>query len=266
MKIPLVLAAFGTVSTEAAATYAMIDREIRRHLADTPVFWARTARVVRDRVADPSGRIWHSPLEVLTELAAQGYGKVIVQPLQLLPGHEFHQLRHQCRQSPLPCHVALPLLTTPQDYHDLAEALATLIDKRQEQAILLVGHGTSHPIWVAYHAIETIFRQRFGRRIYVGVIDKNPDSTAVPGEIVAAGWNRVCLIPLLFVAGMHFHRDVIGNGQQSWQTRLEQAGLEVECIDRGLGRHPATVAFIAARIEETVNQISGNDAATYQGR
>jgi len=265
MKIPLVVAAFGTVSTEAAATYDTIDREIRRHLANTPVFWARTARVVRDRAANASGPIWHSPLEVLTELAAQGYGKAIVQPLQLLPGHEFHELRRQCVQSSLPCHVALPLLTTPQDYHGLAEALATLIDKRQEHAILLIGHGTSHPIWVAYHAIETIFRQRFGRRIYVGVIDKSPNSTTVPGEIVAAGWNKVCLIPLLFVAGMHFHRDVIGSGPHSWRTRLERAGLEVECIDRGLGRHTATVAFIAAHVEQTVNRIIG-DASVWQER
>jgi len=264
MKIPLVLAAFGTVSDEAAATYDMIDREIRHKLADTPIFWAYTSRVIRDKVADASGRIRHSPLELLTELAGLGYGKAVVQPLHLLPGHEYHQLRQQCRQSPIPCHVAFPLLTAPQDYHDLADSLAPLIDERTDQAILLIGHGTNHPIWVAYHAIEKIFRQRFGPRIFVGVIDKHPDSTAIPDEIIAAGWSRVCLIPLLFVAGMHFERDVNGSGQHAWRTRLEQAGLEVTCVARGLGRHPGMIAVIAARIGETMGRVRDDDASGCQ--
>lgn len=266
MKTPLVVAAFGTVSAEAAVAYDMIDRTIRHRLAATPIFWAYTSRVIRDKVADASGPIRHSPLEVLTALAAQGYREAIVQPLHLLPGHEFHRLRRQCLQSSIPCHVTFPLLTTPQDYHALAEALTPLIEEREGEAILLVGHGTNHPIWVAYHAIEKIFRQRFGRRIFVGVIEKSPDSTAVPGEIVAAGWNRVCMIPLLLVAGMHFERDINGRGQKSWRTRLEQAGLTVECGGRGLGRHPAAIEAIATHIVETVNQVGGNDASVCQER
>lgn len=266
MKIPLVVAAFGTVSPEAAAAYDLIDQAIRRRLAATPIHWAFTSRVIRNRVAESSGPIRHSPLEVLTALAAQGYREAIVHPLHLLPGHEFHQLQRQCRQAPIPCHVAFPLLATPQDYHDLAEALAELIEERPEEAILLIGHGTNHPIWVAYHAIEKIFRQRFGRRIFVGVIEKSPDSTAVPSEIAAAGWNRVRLIPLLLVAGMHFNRDVNGSGQHSWRTRLEQAGLEVECVGRGLGRHPPAIEAIATRIAETVDRIDGGAPSACQER
>lgn len=266
MKTPLVLAAFGTVSAEAAAAYDLIDQAVRRRLAATPIHWAYTSRVVRARTADGAGPSRPAPIEVLAELAGQGYHRAIVQPLLLLPGHEFHQLQQQCRQAPLPCQVAPPLLTSPQDYHDLAEALAPSIEQRPDEAVLLVGHGTNHPIWVAYHAIETVFRRRFGRRIFVGVIEKSPDSTAVPGEIVAAGWRRVRLIPLLLVAGMHFDRDVIGSGHHAWRSRLEQAGLAVECVGRGLGRHPAAVESIAAAIAATVDRIDGGDASVCQGR
>lgn len=48
----------------------------------------------------------------------------------------------------------------------------------------------------------------------------------------------VLLAPLLLTSGMHVARDLAGEGEGSWKTRLEQAGLSVTPILEGLGESP----------------------------
>ena len=263
MKTPVILAAFGAASARTASTYRFIEEGIRSSLADTPLslaFSARTGKGAQESLPDRS----LSPLECLAAFAAQGISQAVIQPLQLLPGHEFHMLQRECRQSPIPYHIGRPLLTTPQDYRDLAESLAPMIEGMPDQAILLIGHGTGHPIWIAYYAIERYLRQRFGERLFVGVIEKNPDSSMLPGEIIAAGWKRVCLIPLLLTTGMHFERDINGLGPLSWRSQLESLGLSVGSVDQGLGHLPGVIALLTAHIREVLTEAGDATSSTHQ--
>lgn len=255
MKTPIILAAFGTTS-KALTTYQVIGQNIRRHFSDNPIFWAYTSGTVNRRMQEKGEQEFHSPAVTLTNIVKQGYKNAVVQSLHILPGREFHQLYAECRQATIPCHFGMPLLTGPQDYMSMADCLTPLIATRPDKAILLIGHGTDHPIWVAYLALENIFQRRFGNRIFVGTVEKNPVSGAVPQEIAAAGFRQVCMIPLLLVAGMHYERDVIGNGENSWRSRLERQGLEVESIAGGLGLLPGISDIIAAHIREALNLIS----------
>lgn len=260
MNTPLVMAAFGTTS-KALATYQSIDRLVRRHFPSHPVFWAYSSRVVNSRLQAYGEEAFNHPLEMVRILREKGFRQAVIQSLHLLPGHEFHQLVRECRQAALPCHVGMPLLTSQHDYKKLTDCLAPMIESRPDKAILLVGHGTSHPSWIAYPALENIFRRRFGSRIFVGVLEKSPDSGSVPEEIVTAGFKQVCALPLLLVAGMHYERDIAGAGGNSWLTRLKRQGLEVESIAEGLGLQPGFREIVIDRIEETLLQAAQGASA-----
>ncbi len=264
MKTPVILAAFGNASASTASTYRFIEEKVRPLLAETPLFLAFSARTGQKSVQESFPNTSLSPTERLATLAAQGISQAVIQPLQLLPGQEFHMLQRECRESPIPLHFGRPLLATPQDYRDFAESLAPMIEGRPDQAILLIGHGTSHPIWIAYHAIERYLRQRFGNRLFVGVIEKNPDSSMLPGEIIAAGWKRVYLIPLLLTTGMHFERDVNGHGPLSWRSRLESLGINVDSVDQGLGHLPGVIALLTAHIREALAEAADTGPSTPQ--
>ncbi len=252
MKTPIILAAFGTTS-RALTTYQALDLEIRRHFPEHPIFWSYTSRVADRRIQEKSrGEYYDHPSAILAAISKQGYSRAVVQSLHILPGQEFHQFFRECRQTAVPCHFGRPLLTSPQDYESIGDCLAPLLAARPDKAILLIGHGTNHPIWVAYLALESILRRRFGKRIFVGVIEKNPDSEKVPQEIAAAGFGQVCMIPLLLVAGMHYDRDVIGEGEHSWSARLAGQGLEVESIGTGLGLLPGFSSIVIAHIREAL--------------
>jgi len=262
MHTPVILAAFGPASTRATATYQSIETILRSRLTDTPFFLGFSVRAAQ-KGSKISVINVPSPTEILATLAAQGVGQAVVQPLQLLPGMEFHLLQHECRQSPMPCHIGKPLLISPQDYRDLSEALAPLIESRPDQAILLIGHGTNHPIWVGYHAVERFLRERHGERLFVGVIEKSPDSSAIPSAILAAGWSRACIIPLLLTTGMHFERDINGPSPHTWRSRLEMLGIEVECLEQGLASLPGVIAMLAGHIRETLAE-SGDSGLSGQ--
>ncbi len=251
MNTPIIMAAFGTTS-HALATYQNIDQHIRRRFAEHPVSWAYSSRIVNRRLEEGGKGTYNHPLEAVQIIQEQGYRQAVIQSLHLLPGQEFHQLFRDCRQAAIPCHIGMPLLTSPQDYRKMIDCLAPLIVARPDKAILLIGHGTNHPIWVAYHALEGIFRRCFGNRIFVGVVEKSPDSEKVPEEIAAVGFRQVCMIPLLLVAGMHYARDVIGAGENSWLARLQRQGLEVESIAQGLGLQPQFCEIIIDHIEEAL--------------
>ncbi len=255
MTIPIIMTAFGTTS-KAIKTYTHLDSRIRDHFPDEEIIWTYSSKMVTRELQERDGSEIVHPEKVLRQLAARGIEKAVVQSLHLFPGIEFHSLHQFIQKSPLECAMGMPLLTTPQDYHEIAEILQPLISKRPEKAILVLGHGTNHPVWTAYYSLEKILRQRFGQRIYVGVVEKDPDSSHLVGEIAEAGFTEICIIPLFLVAGMHYRRDIVSDNKSSWLSQLEKRNISVESIDYGLGLYPGFDKIIIRHIAEAGKSLS----------
>lgn len=252
--IPLVIAAFGT-STKALASYDHLDRRIKERFPGHEIFWAWSSRIITDKITRRQQDTIFTPSEILETLHRQQYPWAVVQSLHLLGGHEFVRLVAETEDSPIRTSIGLPLLSSPLDYHALCAGLTPLINAHPDQAILLVGHGTDHPAWCAYPALQYFMRRHFGARIFVGVLEGCPSSAEVIADIMVAGHTQVCIIPLLLVAGMHFHRDLTGNNKNSWLTMLTQAGFNVEIIQQGIGMLPTISEIFCQHIEDALTII-----------
>jgi sirohydrochlorin cobaltochelatase len=236
MNIPIMITAFAPTE-KAHATYSHLDNRIRNHFSGTEIIWAYTSKLVPRQ--SPNHSLAHvGPERALRQLAARGVDKVVVQPLQLLPGTEFHELRRNLVRTDLACATGMPLLTAPADFDEFGELWRPIITARPDKAIVILGHGTTHPAWTAYYCLENILRRKFGARIFVGVVEKFPESDGLPDQIKSAGFTKVCIVPLFVVTGIHYHRDVLGDGPNSWLTRLTARGLAVESMTDGLGLLP----------------------------
>ncbi len=255
MDLPIIMSAFGTTSN-AIATYTQIDHSIRDSFPKAKIIWSYSSRMITRELREQKQSTVVHPEEILLQLAAQGISKVIVQSLHLFPGTEFHSLLQIARKSPLECSIGRPLLTTPLDYDQLGEMLRPIISERPNKAILVLGHGTDHPIWTAYYSLEKILRMKFGERIYVGVVEKYPDTTHLVDEIVDSGFSEVLIIPLFLVAGMHYRRDIINDNASSWKSQLRRRKIEVETIDYGLGLYPGIAKIITRHIKEAGESFS----------
>ncbi|GAB6193878.1 sirohydrochlorin cobaltochelatase [Desulfocastanea catecholica] len=247
MKIPIIMSAFGTTS-KAVATYTRLDTALRHHFPGTEIIWAYSSRMITRELHQRQESTVEHPAEVLRRLAAEGVRAVIMQSLHLFPGTEFHGLLRIAGTSPLNCTVGKPLLTSPEDYQQVGEILRPVIAERPQKAILVLGHGTDHPIWTAYYTLEKILRKKFGERIFVGVVEKFPDSAHLVEEIANRGFTRVCILPLFLVAGMHYRRDIISDSPSSWRSRLQRRNIAVESLDYGLGLYPGLEELIIRHI------------------
>ena len=249
MNIPVIISAFGTTS-KAIATYTQLDNSIRKHYPLTEIIWAYSSKKIAQTLQGQKEMTVLHPEEALQSLTARGIAKAVVQSLHLFPGTEFHSLLQIARKSAIECTVGKPLLTTPEDYDQIGDILRPLISMRPRKAILIVGHGTIHPVWTAYFSLEKILRKKFGDKIYVGVVEKYPDTDYLIDDIADHGFREVCIIPFFLVAGMHYRRDIISDRPTSWKSRLQKRNIEVESIDYGLGMYPGVEELIIRHIIE----------------
>jgi sirohydrochlorin cobaltochelatase len=257
-KVPIVLAAFGTTS-RALDTYSFIDAAVKRAFPGHPVRWAYTSRMVRTHMNQKRRAHMKHPRQVLEALAEKGYGWAVVQSMHLICGHEFYRLIDEVRESPVRTSMGLPLLASPGDYEWLAAALPENGASANHSARVLVGHGTDHPAWTAYPALQQILRKT-GHNIHVATVEGASARAETIRAVIRSGADHVHLVPLMLVAGVHLAEDIAGE-EDSWKQAFQDAGLSVTVEEHGLGKQAAVVDIFLAHIRDALAVIPDRSAS-----
>lgn len=254
MRIPIVMAAFGT-TTRARRTYDILDARVKEAFPEHPVYWAFTSRMVRDRIENSQGQSYKHPHQVLEELARGGHEWAVVQSLHLVCGHEFDRLVDEVKNCCLRTSIGLPLLDSPDDYLAGLKSLLDEVHAAEDEALVLVGHGTDHAIWAAYPALESMARKHLHGQVFVGTVEGCPEAEVVVQDVVWAGFSRVCLVPFMLVAGIHFQEDLCADEEDSWKSLFEAAGVQVRLEYRGMGELPGIGDIFCCHIQEALDVI-----------
>ena len=258
MKTPIILTAFGTTS-KAVDTYDYMDKIIVERFPDYEIRWAYTSRMVRNLVKEKRKTELKSTKEVLTELEDNGYDQAVVQSLHVLCGTEFHRLINETKQCRISTSIGFPLLSSPADYSALIAGIGDIFSTPgNDEAVVLVGHGTEHPVWSSYIALEYLLQKEYGSNIYVGVVEGENSCDRIVQAIKGKEIKRVLLVPFMIVAGVHFKEDLIGDSEDSWKSRFEREGIEVRAIDKGLGYYPFIVDIFIDHIKEALGAITSH--------
>ncbi len=257
MTIPIVIATFGTTS-RAMQTYAHMDAVFKKRFAGHEIHWAYTSRMVKDRLKPVKNITPRHPHQVLEALARQGHPWAMVQSLHLTNAHEFYRLVAEVDHCGIRTSMGLPLLSAIEDYEAVVRALAPLVEKHADEAVVLVGHGTDHPSWSSYPALKSMLQQKFGAKVHVGTVENGyPDRDAVVRAVVNSGYARVRLASFMLVAGVHFEEDLAGD-QDSWKTVFEAAGIQVELEKGGLGLNQQIIEIFCRHMEAALDIIPQN--------
>jgi sirohydrochlorin cobaltochelatase len=158
------------------------------------------------------------------------------------------------KQSPVRTSIGLPLLSAPEDYEAVVQGLGNSFPDLEDEAIVLVGHGTDHPIWSSYVALHHMFRERFGSRIFMGVVEGYPSRAEIVEAVKGAGFKKVRLIPFMLVAGTHFQEDLAGD-DDSWKTAFEALEISVSVVTKGLGFYPGIIDILCRHIRDALDVI-----------
>lgn len=249
---------FGTTYQETLEfTIAATERRLAESFPGWEVRRAFTAstivRILRKRGVQVDG-----VSEALEKLVALGTSDLVVQPLHLIPGEEYHMLLRALapyRSAFRRIAVGEPLFAGTDTYQEAVDAvLGSVPAPGPGEALVFMGHGSSHAANAAYALIQLLLERR-GPGIFVGTVEGYPDLDWVIEKLEAGKFRRAILYPLMLVAGDHAHNDMAGDGEDSWKTILGSRGISALPVLRGLGEVRQIQDLYVARARAAVSAL-----------
>lgn len=186
-----------------------------------------------------------------SQMKVDGIQEVYIQSTFLLSGLEnekLHDVITRYKKQFQIINVGAPLLAEKKDYIKTLQVLLEDTQLHEEEALILVGHGTTHVANTTYQNLEYTAYTNGYRNIFVATIGNIQSGRMLIRKLNAMGYKRVCLLPLLFVSGYHAQKDIDGK-ENSWKCFLQEAGYEVRTVMKGLGEYPGIRAIFMEHLE-----------------
>jgi sirohydrochlorin cobaltochelatase len=176
----------------------------------------------------------------LAKMQDEKFTHVAVQSLHTIGGAEFHDLLSIVKGFEAMSGgfekilVGYPLLATSHDLEEVRDAmLANIPDERKaDEAVILMGHGTHHPSNAFYQAMAYEF-QRKDPNVYMGTVEAEPSLNDIMVDLKARGTEKAWLMPFMSVAGDHVLNDMAGDDPESWKSILTKEGIEPKPVLKG---------------------------------
>lgn len=232
-KIGILLVAFGSSEVSAQVSFEKIDTRVKSKYPGVPVHWAFTSHIIRHKLAK-QGKHLDSPEVALAKMMDQKFTHVAVQSLHTIGGAEYHDLRKIVGAYKLmggfqKIILGYPLMSTQEDMERTVEAVLATIPKerKKDEAVVLMGHGTHHPA-NAFYAALMFQLQLKDPNIFVGTVEGYPGIDMIQGLLQKNKLKKAWLIPFMSVAGDHAKNDMAGNEEDSWKSILTNA--DIQCV------------------------------------
>lgn len=258
MKKAILVVSFGTsypdtlektiLATENTIAAAFPGWEVRR---------AFTSSMIMKKLFRRDGVQIDNVAQAMAKLEAEGFTHVAVQPTHVMHGEEYEKLLKQLAPYRLRLQVQVgePLLDKQADYEAVTSALLSWLPQPEEnEALVLMGHGTPHFANASYGQLEQNLQDACDR-VYVATVEGYPTLERVMAQLAKRPEiRRITLAPFMLVAGDHARNDMAGS-EDSWKQQLEEQGYDVTCILKGLGECPEIRELFVQHCREAVEAL-----------
>jgi len=232
-KVGILLVAFGSSYPAAQVSFENIDKKARAAYPEIPIRWAYTSHIIRKKLAK-QGKHLDSPEVALAKMQDEGFTHVAVQSLHTIGGAEYHDLRRTVGAFKVMggfqrILLGNPLLATQEDMQRAVAAILKTIppNRKEKEAVVLMGHGTHHPS-NAFYAALMFQLQLKDPNIFVGTVEGYPEVDLIKELLLKKKIKKAYLMPFMSVAGDHAKNDMAGDEDDSWKSILTKAGIQ--CI------------------------------------
>lgn len=261
-KDAILVMSFGTTYTETRT--ATIDATVKEIAAQHPgvkVVTAFTSHIIIDRIKKNEGITYPTPEEALQALKAEGYTRVAMTSLNIIPGMEYDYNRavfHAYKNDFKKLTLGTPLMywqgqeDQADEISETLRAISTQFPKIGSQdAILLLYHGTPHPSNAYYSVMQARLVEMGLDNVYIYTVEGWPSLETVIPKLKEKGIKNVTLMPMMMVAGDHANNDMAGDEDDSQKSILLKEGFNVSAYLHGLGENQAVRDIFVARAEES---------------
>lgn len=241
-KKAILVVSFGTsFSRTRAKTIDQIEKDIEEAFLDYRIYRAWTSKRIiekllrRDKVRIPTVK------EAAEQMIADGITRVIVQPTHLVNGIENEEMKRDVLAFEADFEAVSfgdPLLTTTEDNEQaLLAVMKEFSDMNPEDALVFMGHGTTHYANSVYAALDYMLKDLGYSHAFLGTVEAYPSLDTLLKRVGELRPGKVLLAPFMIVAGDHAIHDMSGEDEDSWRSRFEAEGFRVECLMKGLGEY-----------------------------
>ena len=254
-KKALLVVSFGTSFDEALPAIVNIEETCKKAFPEYDFFRAFTSGMIIRKLKRTRQQIIPSPEEIMEQLAGEGYEEVICQPTHIINGMEYEKMMNMLApyKEKIPViRVGTPLLTEEEDYKKACEIVMKEIKlpMAEDEAFVLMGHGTEHFANSAYCQFENMLRDLGYENTYVGTVEGFPGLDYVIRRLKLRQIKKVYLMPLMIVAGDHARNDLAGAEEDSWDSILKAEGFETQIILKGLGEIDAIAEMFVEHLRQ----------------
>ena len=247
-KDAIVVMSFGTTykDTRAKTIDATVDAIKAAH-PNTKVITAFTSHIIRDRIQQKEGITYPTPEEALAELKKDGYTRVALASLDVIPGMEYNYdaavynlYKNDFKKMTLGTSLMYWMgqeNQTDQVIETLKAVQSQFPKLGKEDALLIMAHGTPDPSNAYYSVIQDRIHTLGMKNVFIYTVEGTPNLEQVIPQLKLHGIKHVTLMPFMMVAGDHANNDMAGNEPDSHKSVLEKEGFKVDTYIHGLGEN-----------------------------
>lgn len=232
------------------------ENEIKNEFKEYEVRRAFTSGIIIKKLKSQNKIYIDTVPEALDKMRDEGFREVYVQPLHIMPGDEYDKVVHCINEyqgffSKLV--LGRPVLYRKHDYVIAARALEKQLPLLgQNEAVVLMGHGSSHPSNSSYALFQYVLDDLKMRNTFVATVEGYPEIDNVIPKLKKNNIEKVTLMPFMLVAGDHAVNDMAGEDEDSWQQILKSKGFEVNTYLHGLGENKAFQEIYVQHIRDCI--------------
>ena len=259
-KPVILVVSFGTSYNDSREkTIGAIEKAIEKKFTEFEVRRAFTSQIIIDKLKERDGLEIDNIEQALKRLVKDNVKTLVVQPTHVMSGYEYDDVVaavNQYKDQFDHLVIGAPLLTSDDDYKNLANALVTDTAEYNGNgtAIVFMGHGTEHESNATYAKFQQSFKDIKADNYFIGTVEATPTLDDVIKSLKKGKYKKVVLQPLMVVAGDHANNDMAGDEDDSWKSILTKKGFKVECVLKGMGELPAVQEMYCAHVQDAINE------------
>lgn len=257
-KQAILVVSFGTsYNATRARTIDVIEKKIQETWPEYTVRRAWTSKMIMAKLLRRDHTKIDNVTEAMERLADDGFTDVIIQPTHVINGIENDLMKEDAlafRDRFNSITFGTPLLTSEEDNNAVIRAVhQEFSDLGKDEALVLMGHGTTHYANAIYAALDYTFKDKGFPNIFLGTVEAYPSLESLLRQVREQKPRKVILAPFMIVAGDHARNDMSGDDPDSWRYQFEQEGFDVECVLKGLGEYPAVQQMFLNHVQDAIN-------------